>query len=120
MKHTSETTRALENSERKPAPGASKIGGADLQETLSVSIRVRHRSGAPASMNLEQLAATPSHKLKHISRDEYTANFGAAQADLDQVATFARTHGLTVIESSIPRRTVVLSGTVAQINQAFA
>jgi kumamolisin len=36
------------------------------------------------------------------------------------VEAFAAEHGLTVEESSIPRRTVVLAGTVAQLSAAFA
>jgi len=120
MDNTSKANRVLEDSERKPAPGASRIGDADPKETLSVSLRVRRRPDAPAPMDLNQLAATPHGRRKHMSREEYGAKYGAAQADLDQVAGFARSQGLTVVESSGPRRTVVLSGTVAQINRAFS
>lgn len=42
------------------------------------------------------------------------------RADLDQVAAFGQAHGLTVVESSSARRTVVLRGTVAQMSRAFA
>ena len=69
---------------------------------------------------MSALAATPHSQRKHMSRENYAASYGAAQSDLDKIAEFARTHGLTIVESSAPRRTVVLSGTVAQINAAFA
>ena len=118
MDTSSKATRALENGDRKPAPGASKIGDADPKETLLVSLRIRPRPDAPA-INHDKLAATPHSKRKHLSRDEFAAKYGAAQSDLDAVAAFAKNQGLTVVESSIPRRTVVLSGTVAQVNQAF-
>ncbi len=45
--------------------------------------------------------------------------YGASQDDLARIASFAATNGLLVIESSIPRRTVVLKGSVAQMNRAF-
>jgi hypothetical protein len=118
MANTSKTTRALENSERKPAPGANKIGDADPKETILVSLRVRPRPASPA-INHDELAATPHAKRRHLSREEYAAKYGAAQSDLDDVAAFAKSQGLRVVESSIPRRTVVLSGTVEQVNQAF-
>jgi acylphosphatase len=120
MADTSKSNRALENSERKPAPGASKIGDADPKEKLSVSVRVRRRSDAPGSADPNKLTATTFSKRKHLSREEYAAHYGAAQSDLDLVAEFARSHGLAVVESSIPRRTVVLSGTVKQMSRAFA
>ena len=39
---------------------------------------------------------------------------------VDAIEEFARANGLEVVEVSIPRRTVVLKGTVAQMSQAFA
>lgn len=110
--------RALENSERKPAPGASRIGDADPREKLLVSLRVRPRPGSLA-MNHDDLAATHHKNRRYLSREEYAGMYGADQADLDAVAAFAKSQGLTVVESSIPRRTVVLSGTVADVSRAF-
>jgi hypothetical protein len=57
---------------------------------------------------------------KHISRQDFAAQFGADQADLDKVADFGKSHGLKVVESSIARRSMVLSGTVHQMSNAFA
>src|SRR5580693_9481652 len=73
MADTSKSNRALENSERKPAPGASKIGDADPKEKLSVSVRVRRRSDAPGSADPNKLTATTFSKRKHLSREEYAA-----------------------------------------------
>jgi hypothetical protein len=112
--------RTLQNSERRQIPGATRIRPADSNETVSVSLRIRRRpDGAPQS-DIDQMLRTPYHARKHLSREEFAGRFGAAQQDLDQVANFARSQGLTVVETSIPRRTVVLSGTAAQISRAFA
>src|SRR5713226_3557791 len=39
--------------------------------------------------------------------------------DLAKIDAFAHAHRLTVVETSIPKRTVRLSGTVADLSQAF-
>ena len=104
--------RALENSARELAPGAAPVGLTDPNEMMSVSILVRRRTDAPPLPDL----SAPGGRL---SREDFARIHGAAQADLDAVADFARDHGLAIVESSIPRRTVVVSGTVEQMNQAF-
>jgi hypothetical protein len=111
---------ALKNSERVPKPGASKAGAADPKEILSVSLRVRPRPTGTGGPNLKSYLTTTSHKKKHLTREEFSAQFGAAPADLDQVEAFAKSRGLDVVERSAGRRTIVLSGTVAKMSKAFA
>src|SRR5215475_10742148 len=110
----------LEGSERRAAQGARLIGPADANEKLSLSIRLRRRPGAPALPDQDYWAATPPDKRQFISRSELAAQCGAAQPDLDKVAAFARANGLEVVETSVARRTVVVSGTVGQVSAAFA
>jgi hypothetical protein len=43
----------------------------------------------------------------------------ANPADLDKVKAFATSEGLTVVDSSVARRTVHLVGTVAVVEKAF-
>ena len=112
--------RRLENSERHAAPGARRVGPADPAETLTVSILVRRRPDAPPLPDPASLAAAPPGQRHYPSREEFAAQYGADPKDLEQVADFARSHGLKVVETSIPRRTVVASGTVEQMNRAFA
>jgi kumamolisin len=109
----------LDRSEKHPMPGAHRVSPADPNETLSVSIRVRQRPDAPP-LPLENLTEAPHLQRPYFTREEYAEKFGAAQADLDQITAFAKTNGLKVLETSQARRTVVLSGTVAQMNKAFA
>jgi kumamolisin len=54
-----------------------------------------------------------------LTREEYTAQYGASPDDLAAVAAFARKHGLEVVESSPPRRTVRLGGRAADVAGAF-
>lgn len=110
---------ALENSSRQPMSGAAPVGAADPNETVSVSILVRRRPDAPPFPDTAALASTPVAGRKCLSREEFADTYGALPADLAAVEDFARDHGLSIVESSIPRRTVVVSGTVRQMNQAF-
>jgi subtilase family serine protease len=64
--------------------------------------------------------ATPPGNRKFLSADEFAATYGAEQTELDQVAGFARLHGLSVTEASASRRGVVVSGTAEQMSRAFA
>jgi len=109
----------LNGSERHRAAGAQMIGPAAPSETLSVTIRIRRRPGAPPLPNLSTLVAATSAKPVHLSRKAFAAGFGAATADLDRVARVARSAGLTVGETSVARRTVMVSGTVARMNHMF-
>ena len=119
MTNNSRNYQALHSSTKILTSGARIIGPTDENEMLSVSIRLRRRTDAPPMSNISAFAATPSGQRKHMSRENYAANYGAAQSDLDQISTFARSNELQVVESSGPRRTVVLSGTAAQMNKAF-
>jgi len=104
--------------ERTPLRGARRVGPADPGEKLTVSIRVRRRSDAPPLPEMRAWAANPAAQSR-ISREQFAARYGASEADLKQVAEFARANGLTVVESSAARRTVRLAGTVEQMNRAF-
>jgi kumamolisin len=105
----------LEKSERRPRQGARRVGPADPKENLSVTIRVRRRPDAPPLP--DPARSVGQHNI--ISHQEFAARYGAAKADIDRVTAFAKEHGLALVEASVPRRTVIVSGTVAQMNRAF-
>jgi kumamolisin len=106
----------LEGSARAPMPGARRAGPADPDEQASVSVCLRPRPGAPALPDL----SWPDRLPVRMTRDDFAAVYGADSADIAAVEAFGAEHGLTVEEASIPRRTVVLAGTVAQLSAAFA
>jgi kumamolisin len=112
--------RALEGSERKIRAGAKRIAAADPNEIFTVSIRVRRRTDAPPLPDLTALSLAPLGERKYLSKEDFAKEYGASEADLDAITEFARGTGLEVVEVSIPRRTIVLKGTVAQMSKAFA
>ncbi|HEX6818723.1 MAG TPA: protease pro-enzyme activation domain-containing protein, partial [Ktedonobacterales bacterium] len=95
---------ALPGSERPAPPNATPVGPADPSAQVRVSVYLRPRAAAQPESTVE---TTPSGQP--LSRDEFAARFGADPADIARVEQFAREHRLSVVESSIPRRLVVLA-----------
>ena len=59
--------------------------------------------------------------FKHMSRTDFEKTHGADPADLNQIKKFAQEFGLRVHETGteLARRTVMLSGTVTNLQKAF-
>jgi kumamolisin len=108
----------LKGSERHPLPGAKSLGRADPAERLEVTVLMRNRAADALAKTVKERAAG-GKRGAHLTRGEFAKQFSAAPADIAAVRRFANTHGLAVVEESAARRTVVLSGTVAQFNAAF-
>jgi kumamolisin len=99
--------------------GARDIGPANPNEKVDITIRLRSRAGKKPAVSSDTFRQPPTER-KILSRDEYEKSHGADPASIAQVEAFARDNGLTVVEKSPSRRTVILSGTVAAVNKAFA
>jgi kumamolisin len=108
----------LKGSERQPLPGAKSVGKADPAERLEVSVLLRRRSGTALTEHVKKLTSREKSD-RHLSREEFERQFGADNADIAAVKKFAGAQGLAVVQEHAGRRTVVLSGTVAQFNAAF-
>jgi kumamolisin len=109
---------ALRGSERpQPILGA---GLPDPAEHVVATLVLRRREDGPALPDLRKLAIKPPLERVHLSRAECAERYGASPADVERVVTFARDKGLIVEETSLARRSVVVSGEIAQFNDAFA
>jgi kumamolisin len=109
---------ALKGSERHVIPGARRIGSADPAERLEVTVLIRRQASDQLASRLKDLGAGKSQQ--HLSREEFARRHGAAEPDIDAVRRFAASHKLAVVQEHAARRTVILSGTVAQFSRAFA
>ncbi|MEJ0080709.1 MAG: protease pro-enzyme activation domain-containing protein [Puia sp.] len=58
-------------------------------------------------------------KINPLAGELFDKRFGASQEDIDLVVDFARQHDLTVLQTSVSRRSVILMGTVQKFNDAF-
>jgi kumamolisin len=107
----------LKGSERAAIPGARVVAPANPAERLEVSVLVRRR-GLPA-MQTRVAALASGKRAAHLSREEFAREHGADPSDLARVRAFAEAQGLAVLQEHAARRTVILSGTVAQFSAAL-
>ena len=107
----------LPNSERKAPPG-TPVGPVDPNERVEVTIRLRSRSktGLPS---VGEMSAKLPRDRQYLKRAELRDLHGGDPQDLDKIRAFARQYGLSVVEESLARRSVVLSGTAAAMKNAF-
>jgi kumamolisin len=108
----------LSGSERNPVRGARLIHNSHPDQTIEVSVRIRSKAEAKRE-ELKNALAKPG--FKHMSRADFENTHGADPADLNQIKKFAQEFGLKVHETGteLARRTVMLSGTVANLQKAF-
>jgi kumamolisin len=109
---------AIAGSERQPVRGARLIQNSHPDQTIEVSIRIRSK----AENKREELKKSLQDAgFKHMSRTQFENTHGADPADLEKIKKFAQDYDLKVNETGteLARRTVVLSGTVANMEKAF-
>ena len=110
---------SLKGSERVSLPGARVLAPAEPTERMEVSVLIRRRAAQDMRSRVASLAAGDRSR-NFLSREEFARTHGAAAADFAAVRTFADAHGLAVLDEHAARRTMILSGTVAQFCAAFS
>ena len=110
--------RKLSGSERKPLPGARRVGTVAARAQVEVTVIVRPRSPIPTSATVD-VGRQPLRERRYLTRREYAAAYGADPVDLAAVAAFARGHGLEVQQASAARRSVALAGRADRMTAAF-
>ena len=110
----------LIGSELRSSSKSKLLGPADAEEKVKLTIVLRRRPDGLSLPDFDYYVKTPLNKRKRLSKEEFATCYGASHTDADSVVKFARNHGLTVIEKHVGRRTVVVSGTVGQIDKVFA
>ncbi len=109
----------LQGSSRDALPGARVLGPCQSTDTMEVSVLVRRRA-AQALKSRAAALASGDRKSPCMTREEFARTHGADAADFAAVRAFAVSNGLAVLEEHAARRTVMLSGTVAQFSAAFS
>jgi kumamolisin len=103
----------LEASRSRIAAGQRAAEPPDPSAHVTATILVRRRS------HTERLDAILRGEAPPLSREEAAVTLGADAVDIQAVTSFAESHGLTVLEASTAKRTVRVSGTIAQMEAAF-
>ena len=116
---TTASHRLLGGSKRNIVAGARRISDADPREEVRVILVVRRRPGHPSLPDEAYWSRTPPTKRIYLSRKDFAAQYGADPDDLERLEAFAKANKLRILESSVARRSVVLSGNVEQMNAMF-
>ena len=110
----------IPGSEKKPLAHARVTGAVDPNERIEVTVILRLRSGAGArtSKSVRKALELPARR-SYLTRETFAAARGAAPDDVEKVERFAREHNLTVVEASLPKRSIRLAGTIQDLTAAF-
>ncbi len=102
---------SLPFTDRKLPAAARVVGAMPPDEVMRVSVIVKRKQ----PLDLAGLGG------RHVSRTEFNSKYAASAEAFDELRRFAEQHGLSVDAnaSSLDRRTLVLTGTAAQMQQAF-
>jgi kumamolisin len=113
-------------SEKKALPNAKVIGNVDPDERIEITVVLRPRTSTggvrtakAAAEDLMKVAARPLEQRRYVSRESFASQRGADPEDIEKVEAFAEDHKLTVVEVSIPKRSIRLSGTIRDLTAAF-
>jgi kumamolisin len=109
----------ISGSERIPLHKARSTGPADPNEKISVIMQLRSGDEVKKNAHIERLMSEKPAQRQYLSREEFSAAYGAANEDLEKVKRFAEKYGLDIVEASAPKRIVKVTGTVASLSKAF-
>ncbi|WP_035466172.1 protease pro-enzyme activation domain-containing protein [Alicyclobacillus pomorum] len=110
----------LPGSERTALPSAQKIGPADPNERMSVTLLLRRSSpDTELTRVIEEMGSRPLHQRRHLSHEEFAATYNVNPDDLKKVEEFAHDYGLDVNQVNSAAGTVTLSGLAASFSKAF-
>ena len=107
---------AVPGSDKAALPDANIIGAVPADERFQVTVRVRRQAELPP---LDTYAAQAPGERTYMTHAALAARHGASADDLGKIAAFARQFGLVVEDSDAARRSVLLSGTAPDFEQAF-
>jgi kumamolisin len=109
----------LAGSNRRALPGAKIVGAVDSDQRIEITIQIRRRAGSNLDAVVNTIASQRLADRKYLTRAELASQAGADPADIAKIGAFAHDHALTVTEADVARRTVKLSGRIADFSSAF-
>jgi kumamolisin len=89
-------------------------------EQITATLILRRRTDGPSLKTLEDFSGNGAGNNRANTRGAFAAAHGADPAELNKVVEFAQSHGLAVLERNKARRSVVVRGKIANVNDAFA
>src|SRR5260370_41773230 len=121
----------LKGSEKVVVSGAKPIGAANPDDSLRVTVLLRSRAQAEdakarttKATDFEKSAVASllqkrAAERQHLTREQFLAQRGALEEDIQKVEEFAHEYGLSISDTHQAKGSVTLSGTVADFRKAF-
>lgn len=102
----------IRGTEHATPDGARTVSPIDPHQLIEVAVVLKHRQPLPP----------PNSLGRFLSHSEFANQYGADPAHLEKIRAFAREYHLQVLErgDELLRRTVMLAGTVANMEKAFS
>jgi kumamolisin len=110
--------KPVQGSFRESIAGARQLGAPDPNEIVDVSVYLR-RKAVEGDPGTNTVTAGSLANRTYLSRDQFEKTQAADPKDVALIEAFATEHHLSVGEVSLPRRSMVLSGTLADMSEAF-
>jgi kumamolisin len=110
----------LPGSQRDLLPNSRPAGSINPDEITSVTVRVR--SGGDTKeleKNLDTIYQQPLEDRRYLTRQELLEQQGSRTSDLDAIEQFALQHNLMVSHRSAAQRSLVLTGKLSDLLNAF-
>ncbi|HSZ33894.1 MAG TPA: protease pro-enzyme activation domain-containing protein, partial [Puia sp.] len=108
-----DTRVELPGSIRKIPPGKN-MGNTSSHDLIEVMVKLRRKT--PIRNFIRGIS---SGKNKPVSQEVFERRFGASIDDIELVVAFARQYDLTVVQTSVSKRCVILKGPVQNFCDAF-
>lgn len=120
-RNLSDTYCKVRGSYRRSAhlPGSRLVDTIDSSEHIEITVSVCPQNLSELQARVYNISNILPNERQYLTKDELEYMHSASQQDLDQIKSFAQSHGLEVVDVDASKRAVVLSGTVASLSSAF-
>jgi kumamolisin len=111
----------IPGSDRAAVPHATLIGKSNYKTEIKVSIYARQKpvEAGGTGPKLDELNSKLPGQRQYLSGADFNAAFGADPADLQKIGQWAKANKLKVLDSSVPKRRVLVQGKIGDICKAF-
>ncbi len=113
-----ESREVLAGSSRNAVAGARLIGKTDGRQRITVTV-VLKRKTAISDDELHQHMSLRPHERPIVDHNAFEQQYGASSDAMAAVRSFATQHHLTVATADQKRRTVELTGSISDMENAF-
>jgi kumamolisin len=107
----------LPGSELQVPPNAELVGPCPADTQIQVTVYLRSKDPSGLQEYVDQISEPGSHV--YLTPQQFAHKFGADPADVEGVKNFAQAQQLQVLGHDLGRRSVTLSGTAANLSEAF-